>query len=334
MKNIFEDKFKKEQGQVAETTKSIIIPEAKVIVVAPLRQPVLMIVVGKRYIGKTYTNKKIEKLYLKGNPALGINGRKVIYFDVNGERTDLLAIPIDHAFDPSMPNWILAFSSPRAKVEARRVLPIKQDGTPMTIEELNVALEYVLNNFKGGLLIVEDPTKYIADTPGRDLSGGLATLRHKNSDVIANYQWKSKALNPKIWGNVSYLRLHKTNDSFKKYQNRIQGQEEILYLAENLEKYCNKQLRLNATKKQLDNEKEIPIETFYCLVDFDSTKIRGAFSPNDFYKAIEMYITQNKKVALAELEAETDLESGKPKYTFAQAYQIKRDELYREYYGN
>lgn len=302
------------------------------------RQPTFTIVVGSKGGGKTYNTLKIAKKYVLGNPEKHIKPRKVLYFDINNEFQGIKTIPVDYVFDKSeprkSPNWILAFSDKRFKVEERRVVPIKKDGTNMTIDEINSVLEYVLKNFIGGLLIVEDPAQYISDSVDRDLTGGLATIRHRNCDVICHFQWKSKALNPKLWGNINFLRLHKTTDSFKKYKARIAGQEEILYIAEHLEKYMNEKLRLNATEEQLLKEKEIPIETFFCYIDFGSTKIRGSFNENDFEQAILRYVGANRKECLDELLGQFDPDSGKSKYTFQEAYLIRKQELMKLYYGN
>lgn len=315
--------------------KATIIPEDKNVQDSKpiFRQPTFTIAPGSKGIGKTYTTKKIAEFYVTGNKQTGTLPRKVLFFDPNNEFQGIKTIPVDHAFDKSQPNWILAFSSKKFKVEARRVVPTKRDGSNMSVNELNIVLAYILENYFGGLLVVEDPAKYISDTVAMDLTGGLATIRHRNCDVICHFQWKSKALHPKLWGNINLLRLHKTTDSFKKYKSRIEGQEEILYLAEHLVKLMNAKKRLNATKEQLIHEKEIPIETFYCYVDMDSTKIRGAFTRADFEEAILKYIGQNKKDAMDDILNEIDVKGNKV-YTFEEAFAVKKQELMRLYYGN
>ena len=342
--------FRKKNIQQPPAQQPKNIPEApKPVVKAKIRQPTLEIGVGKKGIGKTFTANKITKRYIQGNPEKGIKPRKVIFFDVNNEFEKVKTIPVDYAFgivdentgkviNPKtrkpLINWILAFSSPNIPVEARRVIPVKADGNNMSIEELNMALEYIIKYFKGGLLVVEDTSRYVADSVNRDLTGGLATIRHRNCDVIAHFQWKSKALNPKLFGNINYLRIHKTNDNFKRTDERISGCWEILILAETLVAYMNKQLRENATKEQVDNEKNIPIETFYCIVDFDATKIKGAFSINDFKQSIDLFISDKRNKVLDQLMSQVDNNTGFQKYKYPEAYKIKSEELFREYYGN
>lgn len=324
------------------------IPEAKYTKPQMLRQPSFTIVVGKQYIGKSFISKIKADKCLKGNTLTGTKPRKVLYFDINGEYKSVKTIPVDYAFGvpnengivvdsktrTPIINWISIFSSPRTKVEARRVVMTKSNGSLMNIEEINIVLEYILKYFTGGLLIVEDPTYYISDTPDRDLTGTLARIRHKNCDIICHFQYKSKALNPRLWNNASFIRIHKTEDNFRDYKNRMKGERRIVYLAEILEKQENKKLLINATKEQLANIDKIPIETFYCTIHKKRTKICGDFSPNAFYSAVETYILQNKKDALFELVAEVNKKTGKSKYTFEEQLKIKADELFREYYGN
>jgi hypothetical protein len=311
------------------------IPEVK-ISKELFRQPTFTLVVGKKGIGKTFLTKNvIIPRYVKGNPAKGVKGRKVLYFDVNNEATGIKTIPVDWAFDPEHnTNWVQAFSSNNVPVEARRVVPKHSDGTPFTINELNLVLEYLLKYFVGGLLIVEDTARYVSDNPQRDLTGALATIRHANCDVIAQFQYKSKALNPRFFGFANLIRIHKTNDTFKKYKDRIEGAEEILYLAETLEKAVNAELKLNATPEQIRNQDEMPIELFYCYVDMDKTKIRGTFTKEQFDKAAKKYIMNNKKDALDELLGELNEKTGKPIHTFEQAFKIKMEQLFLEYWGN
>jgi len=321
------------------------IPEVKISQKEAFREPSFTIVVRKKRHGKTYDTRKKAKRYIKGNIAKGIEPRKVLYLDINKEYQDVKTIPVDLAFwelltpgekekTPEPPNWILAFSDKRFPVEERRIIPIKEDGKNMTIAEINIVLGFMLNNFMGGLLVVEDIAKYVHDSVNRDLSGGLATIRHRNCDVVCHFQWKKKALNPKLWGCVTYFRIGKTTDSFKKYKKDIVGQETILYLAENLINYMNTNLRKNATAEQLRMQKQIPIETFECSVDLDEEVIRGAFTRTDFEQAILNYVGANRKEALEELLGQFDPETGKNKYTFNEAYEIRKNELMNTYYGN
>ncbi len=347
-KNPFKLKPETLQLPAPVNNNPIKIPEAKYTTLTKIRQAIFTMVFGKKGIGKTFTTKKKEKKYLSGDLNKGTTPRKVLFFDIQRERADLKSIPVDYAFGfenengivvnsktgKPIINWISIFSSNRSKIEARRILPVKNDGQPMSIEELNIVLAYVLKYFKGGLLVVEDIARYVSDSVTRDLTGSLASIRHANCDCRVIFQWKKKGLNPKLWGNVNRLELHKTTDSFKKYKSDLDGSEEMLFLAEILEKQENKKLKLNATAEQLKKVKEIPIEIFYVDVDMDFDKICGNFSPNDFCDAARKYILQNRKDALIELSSEVDAKSGKPKYTFEQQVKMKTEELFRNYYGN
>lgn len=310
------------------------------------------IVVGKQYIGKTYTTKKKAQSFIQGNPSKGIKGNKVIFLDLNGEYGEYKTIPVDYAFGViedkgknigkvvdektriPLINYIALFASPQyKKIEGRRIVMNKSDGSLFTIDEINKVLEYVLNYFTIGLLVAEDPTYYISDTPDRDITGTLARIRHRGLHVIVQYQYKSKALTPRLWNNATIIRIHKTEDNFSDYKDRLKGEREILYLAEILEKQENKKLLKNATPEQLIHVDEMPIETFYVIIHKRRTKICGAFSPNDFYQACETYILQYKKTALFEIAAEVN-DEGKLKYNFKEQLKIRKEELFASYYGN
>lgn len=350
MQNIFKKKKPPMPEPAITPQQNIIIPEVKNVVVPRNRQPSFTIVVGKQYIGKSFTTLKKVKRYLSGTLELGITGRKVIFFDINGEYKQFKTIPVDYAFGVpdektgiivdaktkrKLIDWISIFSSKQYKnIEARRIIMTKPDGNQMSIDDINVVLEYVLLMFTGGLLIVEDPTYYVSDTPDRDLTGTLARVRHKGLDVICHFQYKSKALNPRLWNNATFIRIHKTEDNFSDYKDRLKGERTIVYLAEILEKQENKKLLKNATPKQLANLDQVPVETFYCIIHKKRTRICGAFSERDFYQACQTYVLQNRKTALFEIASQINIKSGKPIYTFEQQVEIRCKELFEEFYGN
>lgn len=322
--------------QKAVSTQSI--PQANINKAAfaklKYRQPKFIIAVGSKGIGKTYTTLQLIKKYILGDQIKKLLPRKVIIFDYNREFPQFKTIPVDKAFDPNAPDWVLLFSSnDYKKYEVRRILPLHKDGTNMSIDEINIVLSYVLESFWGGLFLIEDITKYVADSPNRDISGTLATIRHKNCDVIVHFQWKSKALNPKFWGCVNELRVHKTTDSFSDYADRVKGDPHLLMIAEYLENNMNEQKLQNATQEQLE-QADIPIQTFHCTVDVEHGKIKGPFTKQDFRKAAHKYIAMNKKKALAEYLEDFDPKSGEKLYTFQQAYEMKMNKIMETYYGN
>lgn len=298
---------------------------------AKYRQPTLTVAVGQKGIGKTYLTMEILKGYVVGNPAAGIKPRKVVLFDVNNEFPEYKTINIDCAFDNTKPNWMLVFSSARTPPQIRRISMKHKDGTSFNVTEINQALKYVLQNFYGGCLLVEDINKYVADMPKNDISGALATQRHQNCDVIVHYQYKSKAGNPKIFGFLRYVRIHKTTDTFMTLKDKFKGVYGILQVCEFLERMKNKQLLERATPEQLAAIDDIPVETFYCIADVDRNKIMGRYTKNELREAVKKYVLMNKG-EIQELINDIDLDTGENKYTKAEAIRMRVDELTSAYW--
>jgi Cdc6-like AAA superfamily ATPase len=94
------------------------------------REPKLMVAVGAKGVGKTYTTNKVIRQYLNGNPSTGAVPRKVLILDVNGEYTDYKRLAL---------NDVLKFTV-HPKIEARRIAPYKADGNKMSMSEVSQAL--------------------------------------------------------------------------------------------------------------------------------------------------------------------------------------------------
>ena len=51
------------------------------------REPKLLVAIGKKGVGKSYTTEKMINQYVAGNPSKGVPGRRVLILDVNDEYT-------------------------------------------------------------------------------------------------------------------------------------------------------------------------------------------------------------------------------------------------------
>ena len=142
------------------------------------RDPKLMIVVGRKGCGKTYTTTKMIKQYVLGNPAKGVPARRALILDVNDEYEDIKALKQSD---------IIRFSA-HPKIEARRIRPFHDNGIRMTLRDLQEVLFKILQNFSSGLLLIEDPSKFLSDFLPNDLVGAICTNRHRDCDIIMHYQ--------------------------------------------------------------------------------------------------------------------------------------------------
>ena len=192
-----------------------------------MRQPIMTAVVGKKGVGKTWRTLDILKKYVVGNPAKGIKGRRVLILDVNDEFETVPSIDLKN----------VGLFSFHQKIEMRRVRPYKADGKKMSLDEISQALTFILENFKYGLLLIEDITKFVSDSIGKDLLGGIVTQRHYDCDIILHFQTIGKVGNPKILGNLNVMRMHKTGDTVDRHKEKYEDKYQQVRIAETIITY-------------------------------------------------------------------------------------------------
>ncbi len=242
------------------------------------RQPILTAVVGKKGVGKTFKTLQILHQYVQGS----VNGstfqaRRVLILDVNDEFETVKSIDLEN----------VAWFSFHQKVDIRRVRPYKANGKKMSLDEVSAALSFILENFKFGLLLVEDINKYVSDSIGKDLLGGIVTLRHYDCDIIMHFQTIGKVGNPKILGNLNILRMHKTGDTVDRHVTKFEDKYEIIKIAETIVGY-----KYRGT--ELDGKFIEPNARFFLYVNFDTEKITGEFNRREAERAVREYLWVNE----------------------------------------
>lgn len=294
------------------------------------RQPYFVVAVGRKGVGKTYTTKKIIKEYAIKQK------RKVLILDINNEKeySKIKTIPINYVFNKNEKDYIKIFSSKNYKVDIRRIIPYHPyDNRNLTTDEVNLVLSHILKTFYGGILVIEDIAKYVSDNMKTDIIGSLATIRHRNCDVITHFQWKKKIFNPKLYGNIDYIRVHKTNDNFSDYLSQIKGEKELFLLTDILVNYKNKLLKekylINNDIKKFTNK---PIETYYCYIDLGRGKIFGKYSKSDISNVVDIYISNNYKKIIKPMLEIIDIKTNKKKYTPEKAINEVKNNLINEYF--
>jgi len=105
------------------------------------REPKLLVAVGKKGVGKSYTTKQMMQQYAYVNPK-----RRVLILDVNDEYYDIKALRIQD----------VALFSVHPTIEIRRIRPFLDDGKRMTLDDIASTLFIILETFRNGLLLVED----------------------------------------------------------------------------------------------------------------------------------------------------------------------------------
>lgn len=187
-----------------------------------MREPSAEIAIGFKGVGKTYTTKRLVESYIMNDPQTARKGRPVLVFDVNGEYDDFTAID----FDIDEPNELKRATEIR-KIAAPgkyRIVAYKKNKAVMTPGEMYATVVTICKYYRNGLLILEDINKYMLSNVKVDIVGLLIGLRHLGNDLIIHYQ-SLRAIPPRMWGNMNFLRWHKQSDGIDKYKNRLDNYE-------------------------------------------------------------------------------------------------------------
>jgi hypothetical protein len=274
------------------------------------RDNLLTVVVGRKRIGKSNeTLRQLLKL------AYELKICKSLIFDINNEYG---AYKLDgretHNIKEIKEKDLIAYGAFKG-FEVRRIVPKKENGMPMTAEEIDELLCKIIVYFRGGALSIEDlSTMFGANLPIK--FGGLLTNNaHRSADIFCSIQNLGR-LSPMILENTNYIRLYRTQVSVTKYKTRFSEDFEILRIAEII----------------INRRYDAGDERFWLYINKDAGKIEGRFSNRELTEAIQIYLSQNK----SELGAYINMldGSGRKIYTYQQAIILKMRELFMKYNGN
>jgi len=268
-----------------------------------MREPKLGVAVGKKGVGKTFITTKMINSYVRGNPKKGVKPRRALVLDVNDEFVQYKALRLRD---------VKKFSA-HPKIEARRIRPFNDDGVRMTLKEIQDTLFTILNDFRGGLLLIEDINRYISDHLPNDLVGAICTNRHTDTDIIMHFQSIGRVTS-KIWQNLNWVRFHKNTDSVDRHIKKFEDKFEYLKIAE---------MMINTQYYNGNNR-------FFLFVDVDSEKILGDFDKQLLNQAIDDYIEKYYRKIISPMLQQRDLK-GKKKYTQASAVQYVKDRIIKNY---
>lgn len=157
------------------------------------------IIVGRKGTGKSTRLAKAADIY----PA----DKRVLILDVNGS-------PAYNRFQAITPGHLTRWKNNAGKV--------KLVGTP-TIETLQIIAE----NYRNGLIIFEDCTKYISGNVSPEIKTFLVDHRMFNCDLVFTFH-SLKRVPPFFWEMISYVTLLKTQENFgNEYRNRVPNFEAV-----------------------------------------------------------------------------------------------------------
>jgi hypothetical protein len=262
-----------------------------------MREPLLIVGIGKKGVGKSYTTERMIESYISGNPSKGTPGRRALILDVNDEYSNIRAIRVED----------VPLFSVHPQIEVRRIRPFLDNGVKMSLDDVAQALFTILNTYRNGLLLVEDINKYISDTMPNDLVGAICTNRHIGVDIILHYQSIGR-ITSKVWQNVNVLRMHKFTDTVKRHKHKYEDKFEYLSIAENI-----------INKRYDEGDKR-----FYLFADIDNEKVYGKFGKDEYEAATTKFIQDNYANLISPLLKARD-EKGRKTYNPGSAIaEVKR----------
>jgi hypothetical protein len=270
------------------------------------REAGMMISTGAQGVGKTFQNMHVVVAYVKDKFYNKVRGRKCLIFDTNGEYTksQFQRNDIDN-FDPKRIalSDVGAWSRTDVK-ECRRI-----DAKSLSIREKKEAIEYIVKNYRNGMLVLEDINTYILNmTNMEDIVSGLVNLRHRAVDVMVSYQ-SLRPVEPRMWQNCRWIRFHYQVDNVNDIKGKVSNPE-LMKIAQ-----------IIVNKRYHGGDKR-----FFLYVHNLGQKIEGKFTKSEFEQACRDYLNANLKY-VKEYKQVNDC-------TMEEAMKGKIDEYVSEYYGN
>jgi hypothetical protein len=232
-----------------------------------MREALIQVCIGTQGVGKTYRTLQEVKHYVKTLQ------RPSLIFDVNFESAykDFKTIRSKH-LDNLKDGKIY------------KIQPLTDGGNELTDEEQEDLIKTVFQKVQRGLILLEDLTASLPSVRTYQIMKKIATVRHRDQDVITHLQSASKIEQP-LWQNMKVLRFHYQEDAISRYKDRISKPEMVL-LAEIL---VNRQREIF----NMDRIKYAARERYFVYVDFRTNKI---YPTNEtlFREACHIYLVKNK----------------------------------------
>lgn len=270
------------------------------------REAGMMACTGIQGVGKTYLNMHIIREYVKDKFYNKVAGRKCLIMDTNGEYTqeqfrknDIDDVSPKTIKVADIPAWCLTKGG-----ECRRV-----DAKNISIDQKIAILEFIVKNFRNGMIVMEDINTYILNmTHMKDIVSGLVNLRHRAVDVLISYQ-SARPVEPRIWQNARWIRMHYQADNINDIKGKIP----------NLTMYKIAQILVN--NRYMHGDKR-----FYVYIHNFLNKIEGQFTKIEFKTACSQFISTNKK------HIREAAEMGG--ISMEQARELLATQYFDQYYGN
>jgi len=180
------------------------------------RQNGITIISGRQGVGKTHNLKREISNYILDNPQTGKTGGRVLIYDPNDEYH---GIPII--------GWNkIAEQPPKTvrRVLAGKVVEDKKTGgkkmEPFTLQEKQQGFLYLIQNYRNGMLILEDFNSYALNTRSVNVVSVITTARHRQIDLTIVLQEIGKVTKD-LWANIAYYIFHKQMSNVDRERDKI-----------------------------------------------------------------------------------------------------------------
>jgi len=258
----------------------------------------LIIVTGKKRVGKTYRTAQEVSSYIMDDPSIPRKGMKVLIFDIQQEPTwakyPTLYYDADEKDELKRAENIIAFTNSPV-IGVRRIIPAKRNGQPMSAKDMVAAYQTISKYYRRGLLILEDINKVVTSKNQDEIMDLLISTRHIQQDIILHLQSLAGAT-PRMFQNCEYIRFHKQSDPIDRYKNRLPNFT-LLKIAE-------------LTVDRLYREGN---EHFFLYVSPTYERIQG-IPWAEFEKSCMEYLTKYGRSELLTYLNDIDMNKGKKKY--------------------
>ncbi len=243
----------------------------------------ITLVTGAQGTGKSYTTYHNEiQPYMKA-AMNGRVGRSVLVFDVNNENKyykDVKSIFFDvEEENPNKrgePIRQLSELNKKGIVQIRKVLPYTKHGEPMTIAQMQTTAVSLMENFKVGLLLLEDTASYIniRQWNAGQIISKITRCRHLNTDIVVHIQSLNMASSV-LLDNTRFVRMHRQNNDIAKIYDRLSDKFTLFKIA---------QIIVNERYDSGDTR-------FYLYIDVPNDKIKNkSITEKEFENACEIYL--------------------------------------------
>jgi len=217
-------------------------------------------VFGETGVGKSFQTKREIDMYTKSIPGKK-NARKVLLFDTNGEYLEYPHISLEN---------VKNFTKPMC-------LRINAKG--WTIDQKRRGAMYCANEFKNGLLIIDDLDKITPFSKDEELIGLMMGGRHAGDDLMVTHQSLDMGTSF-FYRNALSIRLHNQLSNTEALRGKAEKYLPILKIAENI---VNKQY-------ELGNDR------FFVTINLRKRKIFGCSDKGMFQNAVKRYLMQHPKI--------------------------------------